>query len=117
MFRSISLDENTDLENLLGPESHFLFDVLGVDNEWLEDDVGKWERYAGYQKAKRFVQTVKVANDAAERGIRGNSQCATVITDSPEEKHRLFQMVERHTHLFSDFSKKSLSKEFFKEKK
>ncbi len=112
MFRSISLNENTGLENLLGPESHFLFDVLGVDNEWLEDDVGKWERYASYQRAKRFVQTVKVVNDAAERGIRVNSQCATVITDSPEEKHRLLQMAERHAHLFSDFSKKSLSKEF-----
>ena len=40
--------------------------------------------------------TVKVVNDAAERGVKPNIGCAAIITDDVQQKHDLLQAIEAH---------------------
>ena len=63
------INMGTVLTDLIGPESHFLFDALGVDCDWLTIPADIWEDNKVYKKAQNFVRTVKIANDVAERGV------------------------------------------------
>ena len=43
-----------------------------------------------------FVHTVKVVNNAAERGIKINTDYAAILTDDERQKLTLIQAVEKH---------------------
>ena len=64
----LKIVRQTGLANLLGPESHTLFSILGVNTDWLTTPIHLWIEQPGYQEAEKFVQSVKVANDTAEKG-------------------------------------------------
>ena len=95
--------------NLIGPESYLLFERLNIDVEWLTKPVDQWDLDPDYQLAHKFVRTVKVVNDAAERGIKLISDFATSITTDLEQRAALLQGVERHRRDFPDFDKKTLN--------
>ena len=56
------------------------------------------------------MRTVKVVNDAAERGVKLISDYANIITSDPEQRAALLQGVEKHRSEFKDFDKKTLNK-------
>ena len=64
------LTTETQLVDLLGSNSFLLWDILGLDWEWLKEDPSQWEMPTSYQKMKEYVLTVKVTNDCAERGVK-----------------------------------------------
>jgi len=72
--------------------------------------VTQWNASKSYQEIKSFVNLVKVINDAAERGIKLNSDCTALLTDDPVQRANLLQPVEDHKHKFPDFSKLPLPK-------
>jgi len=45
-----------------------------------------------------FVNSVKVINDAAERGVKLNSDYTTLLTDNLVQRASLLQAVEVHHH-------------------
>ena len=57
----------TGLSNLLGPESHTLFSILGINTDYLAKPIEQWTEQPGYQEAEKFVCMVKVVNDTTER--------------------------------------------------
>ena len=74
------------MSNLLGPESHSLFSILGINTDWLAKPIEQWTEQPGYKEAEKFVRTVKVVNDTSERGVKLISEFATIITSDPEQR-------------------------------
>ena len=106
VFRKIT--RQTGLANLLGPESHTLFSILGINTDWLAKPIHQWTEHPGYQETEKFVCTVKVVNDTAERGVKLISEFATIITSDPQQRAWLLQGVESHRQQYPDFDKKTL---------
>ena len=68
----LEVTSTTTLTDLVGPSSFLLWDLLGLDYEWLRGCPDKWNESASYWELMEYVQTVKVTNDCAERGIKVN---------------------------------------------
>ena len=87
------VDQNTHLIDLVGPESWFIFEALGLKHDWLRKHVTEWDMSTSYQEMKSFVNSVKVVNDAAERGVKLNTDYAAILTDDPQQRERILQAV------------------------
>jgi hypothetical protein len=103
------ITRETTLTDLIGPESHALFSVLDVATDWLSKPAVDWSSDSAFLVAERFVRSVKVVNDAAERGVKLISDFATIVTTDPEQRAWLLQGVEHHRKLFPTFDKKTLN--------
>ena len=71
--------------------------------------VAEWPSDPAFVVAEKFVRSVKVVNDAAERGVKLVSDFATVITTDPVQRAWLLQGVEEHRKQFPAFDKKTLN--------
>ena len=106
------VDQNLHLIDLVGPESWFIFDALGLKHDWLRKHVTEWDMSTSYQEMKSFANSVKVVNDAAERGVKLNTDYAAILTNDPQQRERILLAVEDHRKRFPEFSKAALSKSF-----
>ena len=66
----LNLSPQQNLEDLLGANSFLLWDILGLDWDWLKVAPSEWEKYEFYHEMREYVCTVKVTNDCAERGVK-----------------------------------------------
>ena len=103
------VDEKTELEDLITPESFKFFTILGLNPSWLELSPDKWDDNEDYKSAKEFVTTVKVTNDVAERGIKMAQDYATMLTKGDSMRAILLQGVESSRWKYPDFKKKTLT--------
>ena len=61
-----------DLSSMMGEESWLLFSKLGMteeDMKWLKHNPDTWDDYEGYRRFKKFVRSLTITNDPAERGV------------------------------------------------
>ena len=77
----VHIDRSTELLDLIGPESWFLVTALNTSHDWLSLPCREWETLGDFCCARDFVRTVKDENDAAERGVKLNIDCAPIIAD------------------------------------
>ena len=77
----VHIDRSTKLLDLIGPESWFLVTALNTSHDWLSLPCREWETLGDFCCARDFVRTVKDVNDAAERGVKLNIDCAAIIAD------------------------------------
>ena len=89
------IDRNTTLANIIGPESWFLLQEFGINNEWLQWPVSKWPEHQTFNDIHCFVHTVKVDNDADKRGIKLNTDYATILTDDERQNSNFIQAVDK----------------------
>ena len=66
----VHIDQSPKLFDLIGPESWFLFTALNISHDWLSLPCREWETSGDFCYARDFMRTVKVVNDAAERGVK-----------------------------------------------
>ena len=97
------------MEDLLTPKSFKFFSILGIDSDWLAKSPGTWEAEEGFRAANEFVNTVKVTNDVAERGVKLATDYATVLTKDDSVRSLLLQGVDRCRRMYPDFLKSTLS--------
>ena len=69
--------------------SHFLFDVLKFEKDWLKEPVSTWKNISSYQVFERFVKTLNVCNDSAERAIKLISDYSNSLTKDNEEREKI----------------------------
>ena len=98
------------LWDFVKPSSWEFFDILKVKADWLNQPVTEWEDSEDYRKARHFVMTVKVVNDAAERGIKLASDYAQSLTKDSEIRQKIFQTVESHRREKPDYMKSTANK-------
>ena len=101
---------DSELWDFVKPSSWEFFDILKVKADWLNQPVTEWEDSEDYRKARHFVMTVKVVNDAAERGIKLASDYAQSLTKDSEIRQKIFQTVESHRREKPDYKKSTANK-------
>ena len=104
------INNNTTLADLVGPESYFLFDVLKIGTDWLSQPVETWTNSQEFKSAEKYVTSLKVVNDIAERGVKMISDFANVITTNSEQREMLLQAVEHNRKKYDSFKKACLNK-------
>ena len=60
---------NTNISDLVGPDSWTIFNCIGVFPEFLKKSSNKWASDINYQYFFNQLQHIKVVNDAAERAL------------------------------------------------
>ena len=90
------IDENTTFVDLVDPDSWFIFEALSMDYDWLSEPVTTWNLSSSFQEMESLVKTVKVANGAAERGIKLHSVYVAILADNPRQRASILQAVEDH---------------------
>ena len=58
----IDADE-TKIQDLIGPRSWLLFDLLGKSPEWLQSPAEEWENNDEYNEINRVIMNLSVTND------------------------------------------------------
>ena len=101
--------ENTQLVDLVGPKSWFIFLKLKIDASWLERDVASWSANLEFQKIENFVRTVKTTNDTAERGVKLMTDYAQILTHDEDMRQWILQAVDNNRKMFPDFNKNTLN--------
>ena len=103
------LNQKTELHDLAGPKSYTLFSILGTDYDWLQHKPEDWENFPDYLEMREFVRTVKVTNDAAERGVKMITDYSKILTKDNELRRKLLQGVEMSRKIHPNFNKKTLN--------
>ena len=85
--------------------SRYFFDQLSLNSDFLNVDPSEWETRADYQGAAEFVRTIKVVNDAAERGVSLMQSYNSILTKNEEQKQYILQVVEQHRQKFRNATK------------
>ena len=134
----LSITPATRIYDLVGPRSFLMWDILGIGYDWLRKDIEHWESSQEYLEMRDYVRSVKVTNDAAERGVKvlfmdffvrlqvyffscqivnDNifhfqmiTDYAQILTKDEEMRSKLLQGVEKNRRDFPDFKKSTLTK-------
>ena len=88
--------------------SWMLFELKNADTEWLDKPPEEWERHESYLQCKAFVNSVKVVNDTAERGIAMLKSFAQCVKGQ-QQFQWLLQAVEQHRRKIPRLTKQALS--------
>ena len=99
-----------NLSDFIGSESLYMFQVLNFENTWLRKPVAEWRNYESFVEMEKFVKTLLVTNDAAERGVKLVSDFANCLTTDPKEREELLQVVEQNRRQLPDCKKSTLVK-------
>ena len=75
------MDRYPTLQGMVGPKSWLLFDLLGINGEWLATPTGQWETDPSYLRMREVVSHLAVVNDAAERGVKDIQDYDNVTRD------------------------------------
>ena len=57
---------------LIYSDSWFIFEALSLDYDRLREPVTTWNTSSSFQEMESIVKTVKVLNDAAEKGDKAS---------------------------------------------
>ena len=68
----------------------------GSDRDRLQLSINEWHDRSTFSTVRHFLFTVKVVNDAAEKGRKLNADYATVLTDHEQRGSRIIQAVKQH---------------------
>ena len=99
------------VSDFVGNESLFMFHMLGFNYDWLRKPIRTWKNDSSYLEMERYVKTLLVCNDSAERGIKLVSDYIDILTKDSVERQDLLQVVAEHRRQFPDFKKATLSKQ------
>ena len=87
------------LDYFVGPSSFLFFRVLQINKAFLECEIQSWTDEPSYKEAKTTVESLRVVNDAAERGIALATTFNASLSKREEEKQLVYQMVDMHRKL------------------
>lgn len=63
-----NLNNSTRLSQLIGPNSWFIFNVLGCGEPQLNKSRDKWKKDPNFKEMENIIKNFKVINDTYERG-------------------------------------------------
>jgi len=77
-----------------------IFQILGLDDYFLDRDPQQWESEQSYSEAKIIIPALKVPNDLAEKRVALVQSFNEALVRNEEEKQFVLQMVEYHRNKF-----------------
>lgn len=108
---TIALDSFKDknLEDFVTAQSMTLIQMLELPDGFLAVDPDLWEDRDDYKQATETVESLKVVNDHAERGVALIQEYSGLLTRDETQLQFLLQVVEDHRKMYSDSRKQTLS--------
>ena len=100
-----------NLKSFVALESWLIFDLLELQEPqtWLQQPCSTWSHNNNHMCFKKFVQSLTVVNDVAERGVKMVSDFIDMSQDE-SQRHYLTQVIEWHRQEFPSFTKDVLDK-------
>lgn len=71
-------------------------------------DIEHWEKYKDYKKSKDIIQSMRVVNDIAERGVALMEEYNKLHTINEEQKQFLFLLIKQFRQKYPDGKKLTL---------
>lgn len=106
-FKPILLKKQ--LSDFVYQHTRQLFTALDIPQRFLILSPDMWESDNNYIVGQRKGRSVKVVNDAAERGVALIQEFNGVLTIHEEQKQFLLQVIEKHRHDFPNPNKSTLT--------
>jgi hypothetical protein len=101
--------KDKNLEDFVTAKSMTLIQMMELPNGFLAVDPDLWEDRDDYKQAAETVESLKVVNDHAERGVALIQEYSGLITLDETQLQFLLQVVEDHRRMFPDSRKQTLS--------
>ena len=80
-----------------------MFNILKMVPDWLDTN-------PDYIEFRKFVRTVKLTNDCAERAVKLATDYSKSLTKDSQERSKIYQVVEAERRANPDAKKGSLNK-------
>jgi adenylate/nucleoside-diphosphate kinase len=91
-------------------ESTSFFSRFGIPTSFLEQHPSMWDENEDYQKGLEIVNTFRVTNDTAKRGVKLMEQYNKVLTKNEDQKQYVLQVVEDYRHKYPNSLKTTVLK-------
>lgn len=98
------------LSDFVTSNTYKILSLLNVSLSFLEENPCLWENNEEYVKGKKKIDSIRVVNDAAERGVKLISDFNNILCNSEEQKQFLLKVVEQHRQQFPNTNKSTLVK-------
>ena len=93
----------------MGTKIYLLFNLLGVEPNWLKKSPKDGDDDEEYKKMQEFMRTVKTVNDCAERGVKMITEYSKILTKDDGTRKWLLQGVELNRKKYPDLNIKTLN--------
>ncbi len=100
-------NQDVSLPSLIGPNSWLMFELLGIQHEWLMLPSDDWDQNYEYKKMKDLVSSLSVVNDAAERGVKDVQDYANASRDG-NYRERIVLVSNSHRSKIPKFFKNEM---------
>ena len=102
------VNDQLSLDHFVTANIRMFFTLLQIPCDFLEIDPAHWADMVQYQHGKEITKSLKVVNDAAERGVPLIQNFNSILTQQEEQKQYLLRVVEDHRHRFLGSRKATL---------
>lgn len=99
------------LTDFVTPNTINFFQRFNIKTNFLSKDPQHWHSDAEYQNGLKSINTLKVVNDSAERGVKLIEEFNAILTKDEEQKQFLLQVVSDYRKQFPSHKKKDLSQQ------
>lgn len=96
------------LTEFVSQHTRQLFTALDIPQHFLMKSPDTWDSDNDYIVGQQKVKSLKVVNDAAERGVALIQTFNGILTSQEKQKQFLLQVVEKHRHNFPNANKSTL---------
>jgi len=93
-------------------ESTSFFSRFGISTSFLEQHPSMWDENVDFQKGLKIVNTFRVTNDMAERGVKLMEEYNKVLTKNEEQKQYVLQVVEDYRRKYPNSLKTTVLNPF-----
>ena len=97
------LTPNMELASLVRKNSSAIFQVYGIEHDWLKADATEWEKSTEFLKGKQIFEHL-------ERNIKLITDCSSNMVKDRDQRASLLQNVEHHRKQLSTFERAKLVK-------
>jgi len=93
-------------------ESTSFFSRFGISTSFLEQHPSMWDENVDFQNGLKIVNTFRVTNDMAERGVKLMEEYNKVLTRNEEQKQYVLQVIEDYRRKYSNSLKTTVLNPF-----
>jgi len=96
------------IENFVTKNTLRFFEIMGFETNFLKKNVIMWDKDESYNKTKQIVNSMKVVNDIAERGVALMEEYNKMHTADEDQKQFLLLVVKQYRQKFPNTNKSTL---------
>ncbi|XP_029347904.1 uncharacterized protein LOC115034697 [Acyrthosiphon pisum] len=100
------------LIDLINSKSIGMFKRFQISTQFLTIDPANWNNHEDYITGKHIINSLKVVNDTAERGVKLIEEYNKKFTKNEEQKQHVLQTVQDYRKKYPQSDRQTLKKPF-----